>query len=216
MKILKSQLLLCGLSLILSINTHAALIERDLVQGSGDGLLTLDTVTGLQWVDITATQGLSNNNLLAGDDPYQFIYNGYRLATLQEVQQLFSNAGVRSFSGEDPEQAKKTLSLIRLIGSTGTDLKITGPNDPYDGPATLFYYADKMVEPFLAGASLAVSADSTLWYAFTGEGLFDFNFSNPNIGAALVKITPVPLPGSLFLLGSAIIGLFGSRKFSNK
>ena len=43
----------------------AALIEQDLFT-SGDGLITLDTSTGLEWLDVTETLGQTYNAVAAG------------------------------------------------------------------------------------------------------------------------------------------------------
>ena len=44
---------------------HASLIEVDLFS-SGDSLLTVDKITGLAWLDLTATVGLSYDEIMAG------------------------------------------------------------------------------------------------------------------------------------------------------
>ncbi|MCJ7600607.1 MAG: hypothetical protein MUO63_03785 [Desulfobulbaceae bacterium] len=36
-----------------------SLVSRDLAPGSGDGLITFDPLTGLEWLDLPATQNLS-------------------------------------------------------------------------------------------------------------------------------------------------------------
>ena len=67
----------------------AALTSVDL-QSAGDGLLTVDSVSGLAWLDLSVTQGLSAEQAWAG--PWQ--NQGFRLATRDEVQGLL-NAAVR-------------------------------------------------------------------------------------------------------------------------
>ena len=55
-----------------------------------NGTTTTDTDTGLEWLDITETTGLSYNEVLASD----YVTNdGYRFATEAEVHQLYTNAG---------------------------------------------------------------------------------------------------------------------------
>jgi hypothetical protein len=42
------------------------MIQKDLVSGSGDQLLTLDTETNLEWLNLTATANRSANEVLGG------------------------------------------------------------------------------------------------------------------------------------------------------
>ena len=54
------------LALILGVfvgSAHAALVSEDL-DVSGDGLLTLDTETGLHWLNFSATKGFTANQVL--------------------------------------------------------------------------------------------------------------------------------------------------------
>ena len=44
----------------------ATLISTDLIEGSGDGLLTFDTETLLEWLDLTETTNQSYNDVMAG------------------------------------------------------------------------------------------------------------------------------------------------------
>ena len=60
-----------------------ALIQQDLVPGSDDQLLTLDTDTNLQWLHLTATANRSYQEVLA--DFGGFLGNGFRYATVTEV-----------------------------------------------------------------------------------------------------------------------------------
>ena len=64
---------------------NAAFIDRD-YNLSNDGLLTYDTLTGLEWLDITATESLSVTDALS-------LYSDFRLANRDEVEQLLSNSG---------------------------------------------------------------------------------------------------------------------------
>jgi hypothetical protein len=49
---------------LLTLPASAALVEQDLFT-AGDGLLTLDDATGLLWLDLTETTGLSMDDILA-------------------------------------------------------------------------------------------------------------------------------------------------------
>lgn len=75
-----------------------ALVQKDLVPGRGDQLLTLDTVTGLEWLNLTVTANHSYLDVLAGFGGFIGVF-GFRYATSTEIGTLYINAGIRKFSG---------------------------------------------------------------------------------------------------------------------
>ena len=82
---MKFTFLYIGLTLsiaLLSNIANAALINADL-NSTGDNLLVLDTSTTLEWLDLTATGGLSLDNAFD-------TYSEFRLATVDEVSDLFT------------------------------------------------------------------------------------------------------------------------------
>ena len=101
----------------LSISAHAvsaqgALVVEDLLV-PGDGLITLDTRTGLQWLDVTATQGLSYNQAEAS--VYATTY-GFRHATYAEVRALKESEGLVLASRYYPDTGGRAQRLINLMG----------------------------------------------------------------------------------------------------
>lgn len=79
------------LALAASLSTSwasAALTSVDL-RSAGDGLLTVDSTSGLAWLDLSVTQGLSAEQVWAGPWKNQ----GFRLASRDEVQGLLDAAG---------------------------------------------------------------------------------------------------------------------------
>jgi hypothetical protein len=77
--------------LLLPLAARGELVEADLVPDSGDRLLTQDTRTGLEWLDLQATDGWSIAQALAS--PYA-TDDGFRVATAPEVDGLLESAGV--------------------------------------------------------------------------------------------------------------------------
>lgn len=74
-------IIILSICLGITFQANAALIEAD--YQSGDNNAVFDTVTGLTWLDLTLTVGLSYEDAEAFD-------NDYRYATNLEVEQLFS------------------------------------------------------------------------------------------------------------------------------
>lgn len=83
--------------------------------------------------------------------------------------------------------ATRTVSLIRPINAIYAP---GGGNNPYDFPT-----ADGAIVDLLWARS---SVDTT----FTYHGS-----SGPNAGHAALTLAPVPIPGAVFLLGPAVVGL---------
>ena len=70
-----------------------ALIQQDLVPGSGDQLLTLDTDTNLQWLNLTATAGRSYNEVMGGFGGFTTTH-GFGYADGGQISALCSHAGI--------------------------------------------------------------------------------------------------------------------------
>ena len=79
--------LLAGAMALCSTWATAAFTTADL-QVSGDGLLTLDDASGLAWLDLSATRGLSVAQVGASE----WLAQGFRFATHAELDDLVSRA----------------------------------------------------------------------------------------------------------------------------
>lgn len=90
-------LLLCAG--LVSGAAHAALIETDW-KISGDKQATLDTETGIEWLDVSLTRGKSINQVIA---ELNTLYKGWRLPSQNEVFALFQHA----FSASSPTYVKQ-------------------------------------------------------------------------------------------------------------
>ncbi len=73
-----------------------SLVQQNLVSGTGDHLITLDTDTNLEWLSLNATANLSYLDVLGGTGGYTTTY-GFRYATGQEISLLHQHAGITKF-----------------------------------------------------------------------------------------------------------------------
>lgn len=73
-----------------------ALVQQNLVPGTGDHLITLDTDTNLEWLSLNATANLSYLDVLGGAGGYTTTY-GFRYATGQEIGLLHQHAGITRY-----------------------------------------------------------------------------------------------------------------------
>lgn len=83
-------LIVIGASLAAPRPAQAVLMELDL-NSPGDKLLTLDTSTGLEWLDITETTGL---NYFPAEATVFVTSQGFRHASQSEVNVLLSSFGI--------------------------------------------------------------------------------------------------------------------------
>ncbi|BCA53657.1 hypothetical protein W02_07970 [Nitrospira sp. KM1] len=70
-----------------------SLIQKDLNPGTGDQLLTLDTDTNLEWLNLTATANRSANEVLAGFGGFTTTH-GFRYAIGGDIGVLYGHAGI--------------------------------------------------------------------------------------------------------------------------
>ncbi|MBF0225021.1 MAG: Ig-like domain-containing protein [Desulfobacterales bacterium] len=96
--------------------SNAALSEKDLLT-EGDGLITLDSDTGLEWLDLTATDGISYGTIIAGYKGY-LTSHGFRYATIDEVKILYTNAGILHVGTWSEEEVPAAYLLQNLMGVT--------------------------------------------------------------------------------------------------
>ena len=195
------------LCLFFSAQSSAELIAVDLMS-AGDQLLTRDTRTGLDWLDLTATLGLSVGDIT--DDAGGWASRGFVYASTPQVQQLFldadpSNPAVNVSAAKIPA----ALVLLDLLGVTNP-----GPsNNEFD---VLGNGIEGVGEP---GANLAYFADYgtdtavTVGFLFVRDGTAPITFKDPMVGSFLVR-TPasIPEPSTILLLTVGLMGMTVSRR----
>ena len=100
-------MLFCFL-LLFPVLGRAELVEVDLLT-AGDKKITLDTITGLEWLDVNETIGLSFNQALTT----QFVTDlDFRHATISEFNVLCTNAGVHGPPEADFDEANLLMNLL--------------------------------------------------------------------------------------------------------
>ena len=72
--------------LVFTASAHAEMVEKDW-KVAGDGLATLDTVTGIEWLDLTQADGISVNQAESLTEAGGAL-DGWRLPTRAEVKQM--------------------------------------------------------------------------------------------------------------------------------
>lgn len=110
-KIILSMLLAFGISVN---SAQAVLMERDLL-AAGDGLITFDDQTNLEWLDVSATRGLLISEVQGGAGGW--ISRGFSYATQQQVENIFTFLGIPLFSNNSPNRPEID-TLISFLGNT--------------------------------------------------------------------------------------------------
>jgi hypothetical protein len=174
--------------------TKAALISQDLFI-PGDGKITLDTTTSLQWLDVTETKGCSVNQVLAGQaGQINWIAIGWRYATLAEVCGFsgpFTGPTTGCGGPVGPWSNSGIAELQIFIGITTTQLGTAGIEFLTEG----FFSSGR--------ASIIRASDNVSAAAVVSEFNFDPNQVRPGYGSFLVR---VPEASNALLTLASVLG----------
>ena len=208
---------------------RAELVSQDYL-APGDGLLTLDSQTGLRWLDVSATQGLSANQILAGAGGWN---SHFRYATYAELSALFEHAGLPTSPGgkvavsPDPAMYSAASAFNALINTAGAG---ASPISQTDG----FYPTTGSSIGFLRVHASQDASSTFATYSYIeappgkyGGGAGDKGFGggaggkyagwsydtySPKTGSMLVLAVPEPQPWALLLAGLGLIAGVARRR----
>ena len=187
-------------------SANAALFQSDMIPNSGDGLLTIDTTTNLEWLDLTETANLSFIEVSGGVGDYTTTL-GFRYATLEEVTNLYLAAGVTEFGLDQvPSNIPAAELLLDLMGC----LEVC--SGTLFGAAGLTSTSISTITHSLPFFQLNTTVGARFWVGV--NGVTDSS-SDASRGSYLVR-SVVPVPAAVWLFGSGLLGLIGfARRKSN-
>jgi hypothetical protein len=193
-------------ALLCCSGAHASLLEIDLFS-AGDKLITRDTATGLDWLDLTQTIGFSYDDMLV-ELSVGGMFEGFRYATTADVDGLQQAAGLSAglFYTASTITRMRVESLMDMVGvtefenSTGYKYAYGITSDPFEPTSTI---DDRILRGFSLTAGVSAA-----------QGIIGDNVSSSTIGNWLIRNTPtaVPLPGAIFLFMSGIAMFVGLRR----
>jgi len=200
---------------VLSIPTiaNAAIISVD-YQSADDNLITRDTSSGLDWLDLTETNNMSYNMVLSqlGSGG---LFEEFRYASSIEAIELWANFGVdlapdttRSLDFIDPGIFMATSYLGNLFNGVYSTEYLYG----------LYGITGTLREPStnrhdIVGAYVRTSEISAYKNSLWGPVPDDDGY-RMYAGSYLVRVSPVPIPASIWLFTTGLISLvsFARRK----
>jgi hypothetical protein len=171
-----------------------------------------DTGTGLDWLDITATQGQSYNSVL-GSMPA----GGWHYASLADVATLFTNAGGTppyDFSGGNglaAVQGAATSLLLNLMGDTNFFGLPAGA-----GLTSDIDLAVGCCGPYPNFLAVYIDFPPTTNYLLTPFLEMYPTDSDRTVGSFLIRDTKVPEPITLSLFGAGLAGAIRLRRRAKK
>jgi len=190
------------LMLLFSTTAQAVLVERNW-QSTGDNALTLDTDTGLEWLDITSTSNMSYNEVFA-ELGTGGTYEGFSFASQEQILGLFSAVdlaeipNVPEFLGGE-EQIQSLLNVWGVTWNLGTGERTEFLTSNTDGLNANEHWAGRVF--WLASGD---TGSASMLYSRNDD------YKSLTIGSALVRTaSPVPLPAAFWLFSSGLIGLTG-------
>lgn len=156
------------------------------------GSYTIDTDTGLQWLDVTESLDISYNEMIVLLDDQTSEFYGYRHASGDEaaifasaVENLPVHIGADSIDFSNGRSAE-ALTLISLIGETAS---------PSAGSFSYGLTSDPANTSNISNYALSVAATDDYGYAAVRFQSLAADGSNAEVGHMLVKAAPPSTPG---------------------
>ena len=187
--------------LTLSLTANAAVVDL--------GNITRDMATGLDWLDLTETNGRSYNDISsklgAGQE-----FAGYRYASVAEVENLWTTLGLPNGTSDvilvtDPLYST-FVSAANLLGNTAGEVSAS-----YDY-GTKGITGDFASDGDLYAVGISHWVGSNFTDNWTGDRTRSTIWRHTIMGSYLVAASPVPIPAAAWLFGSALIGLIGVKR----
>ncbi len=209
-----------------------------LVLSTSVNAVVLNTLNGVdyEWLELTATQGMSRNQVeIQILDTSSFLY-GYRYASTMEVESLFNS--YVAYDGIDGSRGSSNVvaqvnSLLNDFGSlrSGAESGVVntvdvgtliyggfsstsgmyGTNGECDGELPMSCVALISTLTDIDMNPLSVAIVGVWGWDSTAEPKpkREFDISTSVTGSFLVKASVVPIPAAVWLFGSGLIGLIG-------
>lgn len=199
---------------LIHAQANAALTSRDLVLGSGDGLLTYDDQTNFEWLDVTQTLNMSFNQVVSELNP-SGVFAGFNLASDANLQALFTSGGWSGASNvnyfNDPDRFNEATAIVSLLGRTTVNYSV---NSTYgmlsDVQSSKQYYGF-----IYSYTDATIPYQSSSWHNVFAQPR---DVPSDYIGTFLYRVAVVPESETyaMLLAGLGLLGFTMRRREKNK
>ncbi len=206
-----NRFILISLALLgLSVSSANAKLTSGNDISFGRDSITIDSVSGLEWLDLTHTL-LTTFNYVSGQFGAGKEYDGWRHATEDEVDAFWSSGGSTGTAGP------WVADVIDLWGFTVCYVNCTNEYARFitgePAGAGSHWGGSLAGIALMQGHGTRYEAHASMWPVIDTAGLDD-------LGHALVRdpnaVSVVPVPAAIWLFGTALIGLVGYGKRKSK
>jgi len=208
-RVLSNTILVLSFLLVSTFPTQsfAALEERDSYRGIGS--ITYDTTTGLEWLDVDLSINRSYDDVSSqfgeeGD------FEGFRHATIEEVEDLFFAAGITIIGGwgDDTDYMEACEAFALLLGPTSWWLELPAVSGISGSPFEVLWRG---------AATSPSSRDGHIVYltSINPSGGFSGTWYSPKMGHWLVRETVVDPEVMLQQLSEIVFSLNIKQGISN-
>jgi hypothetical protein len=223
---MKKALSIALLSCVAVTANAKSLTSTDLFT-SGDGLLTFDQSTGMEWLDVSATKGYTVAEILAGQGGW--IEAGFRYATDYDLRALYVDGGLTALGSYTPETAPWDSftsldatgpQMVDMLGPTDVHAsgwrRVEGFTDPH--PCWSAIVCEEEAPFFTEYRSLTIPAPGQIRGTLASDSSADWveydRGASPTRGSWLLRqsSTGVPEPRMLFLLAAGGIAFALTRR----
>lgn len=221
------RLSLAALAVIATFSIPSAKASSILID---QGSMTYDPATHIQWLDLSATMGLSYSGVATQTD---YLQTGWRFATENEVANLYRDAGIPVITKSDGTFSYSSdwtqpgyLSVAQNAFALGNELGWGSGKDsaPEYFTAGFFNVPATSEHPLEAAFTFLLLNDYEGYYQQSGtlnisEGIntIDPDQAVRGFGNFLVRdVSPVPIPGEAVPLGALLLGLTGFNLWRRK
>jgi hypothetical protein len=170
---MKLRVLSCTLAMAMVTGSlRAELVDR--------GTTTYDTETGLEWLDVTQTVGVSAFDILVNGYG-GYVADGWALGTVEQLDELFLHAGIPlPHDGlQSPAGFAGANRLIELLGATGSGASVY--IQAFSGTLVA------ATPPFLRHTPVVITSFGSIGGADLLGAIVPSSVANPTIGNYLVR-----------------------------